>query len=174
MKMGYQLGIDVPNSPPHPAFPFDTMEEACTAANAAIDNGYLKIAAQGVTIQTGPGTVYKMISDEHMQKQSRGEEPPLAPYNFVLLVGLVGGQIPLGYHSEESMRLAVETVVLEKILRHCTKEGHEYTYIEGRVGLVWMEMTKTDFLRKQHALAVEMQKQAQEAEANKSRIHSVR
>ena len=169
--MGYQLGIDVPNSPPHPAFPFETMEEARITANSAIDNGFIKIAAQGVTIQTGPGTVYKMISDEHMQLQDRGEEPPLAPYNFVLLVGLQGGQIPLGYHTEERMRLAVESVVLEKILRHCTKEDHEYTYIEGCVGLVWMEMTKSEFLRKQHALAIELQRQAQAADAKKSRIH---
>ena len=168
--MGFQLGIDVPDSPSHPAFPFETIEEACLAANAAIDSGFLRIAAQNVTIQTGPGTIYKMISDEHIQRQHQGQDPPLAPFNFVLVVGLPGGQLPLGYHSEEAMRVAVENVIAEKVLRHCAKEGCEHTFIEGRTGLVWMEMTKSEFLRKQHAVAVQMQKAQQAAEGQNLRI----
>lgn len=172
--MGYQLGIDVPDSPPHPAFPFDTIEEACAKATSAIDTGFLKITSPRITIQTGPGTIYKMISDEHMQKQARGEEPPLAPFNFVLAVEFEGvGQLTFGFHTDEAMEVALDNIEHEGVLRHCSKEGHEHTFVQGRTGLVWMPMTKSEFLRKQHALAVKMQQAQKEADANESRIQLV-
>jgi hypothetical protein len=167
--MAYQLGIDTHNSFPHPSFRYDTLEEARKAATDAISVGYHKIAGSDITIQTGPGTIYKVISEEHLA----AEEPPLAPYNYVLLAGNASGQIPLGFHSAEAMASAVLDSLGVGWLFHCGKEGHEYTYFCGAPGCIYMELTKSKFLERQHMIAVEMQRQKENA--TKTRIlHPVR
>lgn len=167
--MGYQFGIDTPNSPPHPSFRYDTLDEAKKAARDAIDfkcHRFDQDGGGGVTIQTGPGTIIKVVSEEHLAAQ----DPPLAAYNWALIVQMGGAQMPLGFNNEAAMSAAVKNAVDTGELYHCGKDGHEYTYIQTTPGFVYLEMTKSQFLDNQHRLAVAMQQKKAEEDAKVPRI----
>ena len=82
--MPYQLAIDIPGGPAQPSFTYQSVEEALEVTEKAIEEGYLEIAG-GVTICTGPGTVYKVLSDAHIAAGM-----PQGKYPYVLFVQ-VGG-----------------------------------------------------------------------------------
>ncbi len=164
--MAYQLGLDTPNSPPHPSFKYDTLDEARGAVSDAVTDGFYKVPGQGITIQTGAGTIYKVVSEERLQEGA----PSLEPFNYVLVVGIGPAQISLGYNSEGDMADAVTRAVKNSVLRHCAKKHHEYTTIEGAPGRIYMEMTKVEFNERQHQMAAEMQRQQEAAAAKVPRI----
>lgn len=167
--MGYQLGIDTPNSPPHPSFRYDTLDEAKTAARKAIDLECHRFDQDGggaITLQTGIGTIIKVVSEEHLA----ADDPPLAAYNWVLIIQMGGAQMPLGFNNEGVMSAAVRNAVETRELYHCGKEGHEYTYIQTAPGFVYMEMTKSQFLDHQHRLVIALPQQKTAEDAKVSRI----
>ncbi len=165
--MGYQLGIDTLNNIPHPGFRYESMEEARAAVEQAIHVGCHEVKYQGITITTGPGTIYKTVSEERLQAQ----EPSVAPFNWVLVIQIAPDTpLAFGFNSEEETILAVRKAHLTGVFDHCAKAGHEYTFIQGVRGFVYMKMTKTAFLDQQHAQAVAMQKQKAAEDAKKPRI----
>jgi hypothetical protein len=166
--MGFKLGIDTPNSAPHPAFEIVALGDALAMVEKAIRTSCIHV--QGVTIQTGPGTIYKVISDDHLESLGKGEaeaamgvrerlKAPRHPHTLVIQTG--GAQLePLSYATAEEMSEAVKTCVEEGVLRHTGLEGHEYTFIQGNVGNVYMEQTTEKFEEHQQMRMAEEMRQS--------------
>jgi hypothetical protein len=157
--MGYQLALDTPGGPPHPSFAYPTLEAVLEAAESAIANGYIEIQG-GITICTGPGTAYKVLSDEHIAAQM-----PQGDFAHYLIVQVGGGQLPaMGFESEEDARQALQKARddgggYSGVLRHVARDGHEYTYVCLSGGAVIMSMTQEALQeRRQRALEEQARK----------------
>lgn len=165
--MGYQLGIDTLNNIPHPSFRYESMDEAIAAAADAIDSRHYEVKDQGIVITTGPGTIYKMVSEEHLQLQ----DSSVASFSWVLMVQIApDAALSFGFNNEADMAAGVIDAHEKDVFHHCAKIGHEYTFIHNVRGFVYMKMTKSQFLDRQHAQAVAMQQQKAAQDAKTPRI----
>lgn len=167
--MGYQLGFDTLDDTLHPSFRYESMDEARGAARIAIDNGYHEARDTGVMVTTGPGMVYKMVSEDHLAEQQTTGSSTLAPFSWVLVVQ-VPHELAFGFHHEREMTDKMREAQVTGVFNHCAKIGHEYTCIQGIRGFVYVPMTKSEFLDRQHRLAVAMQQQKAAEDAKKVRI----
>lgn len=160
--MAYNLAIDTPGGPQHPAFAYKTLEESLEAAEHAVSEGYVEMEG-GIIICTGPGTALKIISDEHLKAgQPRDDK------TYFLVVHICGGALPaMGFDSEkeagDALAAALEDgAAYNGVLRHVAREGHEYNYVVLTTGAVIMRMDKAAYMEKQRR-ALEEQTRLREA-----------
>jgi hypothetical protein len=166
--MPYQLAIDIPGGPAQPSFTYQSVEEALEATERGIEAGYLEIAG-GITICTGPGTVYKVLSDEHIAAGMPQDKNP-----FVLFVQVGGGSLPpMGFQSDAGAMQALASALEDGggyhgVLRHVAKVGHEYTFVVLSPGAIIMRMTHENFIERQkQAMADALRKRQEAADAVK-------
>jgi hypothetical protein len=159
--MAYQLAIDTPGGLPHPSFEYQSLELALEAAEHGISEGYLEIAG-GLTVCTGPGTVYKVISDDHIREGMPQEDKP-----YYMVVTVAGGQLPpFGFDSEAEATAALKAALEDGagyhgVIRHVAKTGHEYNFVVLSAGAVIMRMDRARLLDNQKRLLEEKMRQRQ-------------
>ena len=163
--MVFKLAIDTPNSIPHPVFEFDTCEEALRIARVAIQAGFYENGgAYCILIQTGPGTVYRVVSDEHLALPN----PPRDETPWKLVVIIHQAELsPLGFNSEADVDSALEHMRIHGYFQHEVRPGHDYMFVEGAPGAIFMKMTAEAFIEKKSRMFEEMQRRKAAAEEQK-------
>lgn len=159
--MKYHLGIDTMDGGEHPSLQYDSLGEAQEAVKKALNNGYIRMDGD-ITVMTGPGTVYKVVSDAHLHADEGFNPFKDNPYVVVVQMGPVQ-LTPFGYRLKSEAADAVSEVIATGIFTHCGRPDHEYTFIHARHrGTTFIEMETGAFLAMQRQrLAQQMQDQQQ-------------
>jgi hypothetical protein len=162
--VAYQLAIDTPGGMQHPSFEYQNLEQALEAAEQGISQGYLQIEGN-VTVCTGPGTIYKVLSDAHIR-----EGIPQADKPYYMVVTSGGGQLPpFGFDSEAEAQAALIAALddgggYNGVLRHVAKTGHEYNFVVLTTGTVVMCMDRARLLENRKRLMEEALRQQRQIE----------
>lgn len=156
--MGYKVGIDTGTSA-HPGFAYETLVEAREAVALALTTGLFHSA--GVTIFTGPGTIYQVVSDEFLKSPTR---PALPASAFLLIAQVRGVQMPpCIFPDEDSMQRSLASALHRRILEHSNNPLHEHTSIHLDRGCVLIPMSATDFIKRQQEALTEHMRQQQQS-----------
>lgn len=138
--MSFILAIDTPGGPEHPVVTYDALPEARAAVREAISTGFFR--AGNSLVQTGPGTIYKVVSDEQME----AGDPPIEETSWKLIVMISGAELPpFGFETEDALEGALKELRKGWFL-HEGRAGHEYTYIQGCTGAVYLKMTTAAYI----------------------------
>lgn len=171
----------------HPPYTFQTMDEAIAAVEAALEEGwffykegdFLGTGPGEVSLATGPGTIYRVLSEERQASRARETQttvakvkagliaPPLNddnPVQIILLNGSATVDPPLGFPDWLKAETVVKTLRRTGKLRHRIAED-DYIAVHAAPGCVALQVSKAG-AEARHRVIAEQFMRARQAEGS--------
>jgi hypothetical protein len=154
-------------------FKFDALSQALGAADAALKVGYHRTPR--VTINTGPGTVMTVLSEDEAKfvaedqaevVKSGGLLTPqrsqVAETDFILHVQFGLATLPpLSFPTEDEREEAITLALERGHLQYVIKEEHDYMFVKLASGVMLLSFTGKEYLDQLRQAQLMRQKQLQ-------------
>jgi hypothetical protein len=157
----FHLGIDTPESLEHPVHDFETLEDVEAAVRHALSKNHIWFEQECILLQTGPGSVFRIVSDEALADDQR--EARLEGYVVVAQVRKAQ-LLPFIFPDEKTARNAIARARVEGDFMYCALEGHDYTYVHMGPGVVLLGMTAESYIERQRLVLEERLRRQRAAE----------
>lgn len=156
----------------HPQFQFEDFALTVSLVQESMRNGFFQ--HKNVVLQTGPGTIFHVLSDAEFDAQSSENKDAVRSgglampdrfnsplqWRLIIQMGTKFQLPPFSYVTEEAAHGEVKVAARTGLFMHVEKPLADHIYVQTGPGVLYMVLTAEDYTKKRREIAAAVMRQA--------------